>query len=80
MLIIYPEVDVKFDAEVDIGLYLNNYNPYIHAIIKSGLMGKGKVNHSIELDNPIVVLDYDKDENLIGIEIIGDAKLGDLKE
>ena len=80
MLIIYPEVRVKFDAEVDISLYLNNYNPYIHALIQSDLMGRGKVDHSVELEHPIVVLDYDKDENLIGIEIIGDAELGDLKE
>jgi len=80
MMIHYPEFEIKFKAKVKLALYLFNYHPTILGTIKSKWTGKGKVDHSLELENTMIILDFDKEDNVIGIEIIGDCQLGDVKK
>lgn len=76
-MIKYPEVEIKFDAKIKLVLYLFGYEPTIVGYCKR--KESNKVANSIELDDPIVMIDYDENENVVGFEIIGGCNLGDLK-
>jgi uncharacterized protein YuzE len=80
MMIYYPEFEIKFKARVKLALYLFNHQPTILGMVKSKWTGKGKVDHSLELENTMIILDFDKEDNVIGIEIIGDCQLGEVKK
>ena len=77
----YPDAEVQFQAEVDVGYYYSYGNDWMHIHVTSEDWKKDTYHHSKEFDNCLVILDYDKHGGLIGIEIIADdTELGDLKQ
>ena len=79
LMIHYPEVEINQDAKVKLELY-NLSKPMICIYVNLKGNSKRKYEYSKEFEPVVSVLDYDKDGGVVGIELIFDGELGDLKE